>query len=1397
MKSKKKVIGISVGCVCALAVVALAVVLLVSRCGKEDKGVVKASPKTYVVKYESHGGAAVKDGKYTPGEKFILPIPASGSDPKMYGYSFTSWSYDADGKDTATVPLDEDKAVNGVITLHAGWTNIHTVYFDTRTEAVVEPRQYKFGESVPVADLPKAPDRVVGGITVPYANWVNASSGQAITEDLRMEGTDMYLYAAYDTGVTSRFELLDDGTYSPLRNGATTWHDTQLKDGQVFYIDMLLPADPAEYTGGDAGPVFAATGFNQTTSTFDGNYYIWMTVTRSDAVEQNKGGISFWGYAQGDSPSASRKRLAYYKLTGSALKGTPYAKKMSAYLNGGKKDKETRLTFSFRKAGSVWCVGIDGIDYFTLEPGQPVTPKPAKPDEGGTLDMNTGYEGGSMVGFRTDVLGTKVRFADCSVKNAGSIRQNPANRHTVTFDTKTSQKIEPRTYYPGDLVTLPPCSDRTVKGVTYKFLYWADQSTSRPLRGDFRMPTYDMNIIAQYDIGTSAQFELLDDGTYKPTVTNAKTAYGNLQLLDGNLYTVEMVLPANPMDFETEAGPVFAATGFNSDKSTFNGYYMWMTVIRANPKGTVEQNRGGIRFMGYAQNGKAVEGLAYYKLSGAVLKNTKYAKKMTAYLNNGVSDRETRLTFTFRREGNVWYIGVEGEELFVMEAGKAITPKPVKPDEYGTKAVNSGYQNGKLVGFQTNSKGVRFANPTITSVDNSAYRRTLSFDTKTDEKIDPLTFRLGTTVKASDLPKPKGKLKVQNKEYEFQCWADESNHKQVPAEFKVTQDMKLYAHYRTGVTPAYELQSDGTFSPTSKGAQTNYVDKLSVGKVWSVDMILPENPADFKGGDAGPIFAANGFTEADSTFAGYDRIWVTILRSDTNETNKGGIRIITYADGKVSPANFYAYYKRTGALSGSAYASKMTAYLKGGADLDGRTFTFDIEQSAAGKWIISIDDEPLITLETGKTPLPAPKSPQDEGCKTALDSRYANASLVGFQTDVTSVRFANPRVESKQVSVYFKANTACDTAAKKYSVGEKISASDLPTPEPLMVGTASCPFKEWKNSDTKEAFKDVEVTADTGDMHLYAVYDISKLEDTGVIDSRYELREDGFYAPLKLDGVKTWHSTCFDWKLVSGKTYAVDMVLPDDPESFKVDAGPVFGATGFSETKADFGGNYCIWVSVVRTVTGTTATNKGAIRVYGSAEGTAGNDTAMKVIAYYKLTGSALKDTEYAKKMNAYMAGEMKGGEMRLSFAVSREGNSWHVGIDGEELFTLTAGKEADPKPVNPPDEPNGGLKLNSKCANGELVGIRTDDSGVLFANPSLKDTAAAAAGEGLFGIPFADSSLAKRFIFLPVDPSDVTKESFSPVRLATKQSPSKVRTEIIPAKALLARIKAIFRAGL
>ncbi|MGN1078480.1 MAG: InlB B-repeat-containing protein, partial [Candidatus Gallimonas sp.] len=111
--------------------------------GKEPEG------KSYTITFDSNGGGSLSDKTWTEGTTLALPTPSAGTSIDMYGYTFTGWFYDEE----CTLAVDRTNfdvsyASKGVITLYAGWTNLHSIYFDSKTSETIAPVQFAYGSVV-------------------------------------------------------------------------------------------------------------------------------------------------------------------------------------------------------------------------------------------------------------------------------------------------------------------------------------------------------------------------------------------------------------------------------------------------------------------------------------------------------------------------------------------------------------------------------------------------------------------------------------------------------------------------------------------------------------------------------------------------------------------------------------------------------------------------------------------------------------------------------------------------------------------------------------------------------------------------------------------------------------------------------------------------------------------------------------------------------------------------------------------------------------------------------------------------------------------------------------------------------------------------------------------------
>ena len=458
--SSKAIIVIALLC-CLLVSSAL----FVSGCGNDDNG----GGTSYTIIYDSQGGAAVKNGTYTVGGRFYLPTPSIGSDPKMYGYTFTGWYYDSACTKKADKVLDTSHAKDGKITLYAGWSNIHKIYFDTRTLQTIEPLEYPYGTVINSADLPRPDDRVVGTATCRFVSWAFTNTNDKVGETFAMEAVDIYLFAVYDTGVNTRFELTDDGYYVPTgTNGATTqtrFRDYTLNNGEIYSVDMTLPADWSTYTD-DSGPVFTASAFDEEGTTFIGAPYVTMFIS---APTKANGAIEFWGDVDDASGNTTAAQLiARYRLGGELLKDTPYEKKMLAYQES---NEEATFTLTFRRVEQTvgettkvsYYIGIDGIEYVCFTTGE----KAVRYTEIG--DKNKVFSAkhtGNIVGLRAKTKG--VKYSNITVKNAG-------DASVKFYDKAGGELLETKTYAYGSTMADLPAATRA--GYVFAGWYYTDYIT--------------------------------------------------------------------------------------------------------------------------------------------------------------------------------------------------------------------------------------------------------------------------------------------------------------------------------------------------------------------------------------------------------------------------------------------------------------------------------------------------------------------------------------------------------------------------------------------------------------------------------------------------------------------------------------------------------------------------------------------------------------------------------------------------------------------------------------------------------------------------------------------------------------------------------------------------------
>ena len=375
--------------------------------GKEPEG------KSYTITFDVNGGASLSDKTWTEGTTLSLPTPSAGSSIDMYGYTFTGWFYDEDR--TLAVDrtnFDVSYAAKGVITLYAGWTNLHSIYFDSKTSETIAPVQFAYGSVVSLSDLPVPSARTVGSTTCDFLYWIRTNTGNPVTEDFVMDAQDMYFHAVYDVGTNTRFELNNEGYYVPTSSESKTTHSRfrnyTLQDGQVYSVDMTLPENWTSYSD-DCGPVFTGIHFDEAGTTFNNGHYIVMFIS---CQKNYNGAIEFWGTADVNGAPKDSQMIARYLLDGPVLSGTPYYEKMTAYQESS---EEATFTLTYRRVDNednsiTWYIGIDGVEYIRLTTGQ----KPYPVADAGNLTVSTALAAedddgniGSLVGLRAKTKNMK------------------------------------------------------------------------------------------------------------------------------------------------------------------------------------------------------------------------------------------------------------------------------------------------------------------------------------------------------------------------------------------------------------------------------------------------------------------------------------------------------------------------------------------------------------------------------------------------------------------------------------------------------------------------------------------------------------------------------------------------------------------------------------------------------------------------------------------------------------------------------------------------------------------------------------------------------------------------------------------------------------------------------
>lgn len=672
--------------VCALLVSSA---LFISGCGGNN------SDNSYTIVYDSQGGAAVKNGTYTVGgnKTFYLPTPSIGSDPKMYGYWFTGWFYDAECTKKATVKIDTSYAKNGTITLYAGWSNLHKIYFDTKTAQTIEPLEYAYGTTINADELPVPQDRVVGTATCKFLYWAFLNTNAEVSETFTIDAVDIYLFAVYDTGVNTRFELTDDGYYIPTstdgRVTQTRFSDYTLNDGEIYSVDMTLPADWSTYTD-DCGPVFTASAFNANGTTFIGAPYVTMFIS---APTKANGAIEFWGDVDTPKGTVDAQLIARYRLGGDLLKDTPYEKKMLAYQES---NEEATFTLTYRRVERTvdgvttisYYIGIDGIEYICLTTGEVAV---RYSEISNAANKFSTKHTGNIVGLRAKTKG--VKYSNITVKKASEL-------NVKFYAEKGGEAIESKSFEYGKAMGTLPVATR--EGFDFAGWYYTDYitGTKKALTAETIVSADMFNIeaVAQWrktgakpytvKFNTGIEGYTVDDvtGWYEGNEIKLPELTYAMAEFDGNWYYEAECI--NVVDFDNIDTEKASITGADTEEPVLTIYAKASKKQFLEGEGTeenpflVKTEADLNKFAEFVNAGETLAGY-YIKLENDIALNgafTQIGSRTKVF--SGVFDGNGKTISNMTLEGDV-YLG-----MFAILKGATVKNLTIEGTVVGTRGVN-------------------------------------------------------------------------------------------------------------------------------------------------------------------------------------------------------------------------------------------------------------------------------------------------------------------------------------------------------------------------------------------------------------------------------------------------------------------------------------------------------------------------------------------------------------------------------------------------------------------------------------------------------------------------------------------------------------------------------------
>ena len=479
---------------------ALILCLVVATIGAAAAGCGKA--KTYVINFNSMGGGTVAAAEYTAGDaKFYFPTPAQGD---KYGFRFLGWYYDeacSDGKAADAKNIDVSYATDGTITLYAKWSDLYNINFETSSDDYFSKKEYHFGDKVKLSDLPVPKNMERGGVSAPFKYWKNEAEDVAVTKDFNMPPNDVYLKAVYDTGMSNRFDLDDDGFVSNLGMGKKAFSDVrgaydeetgtyasaELTDGKAMSFDFTMTF--GEY-GQDAGAVFAANSY--TNGTFDSPMFFYITSTAANAA--NFGSIQIWGpTVKGEGEEAvvtADRELKMLRISDAVFEGSEYLAKINACRESG---EPATFTYTVRRCGDTWIIGVDGVEYVSIKAG------------------DDAKSGGKVAAVNAGYCGIVTKTDQVHYKNIGLV---DADKAEITFDagegatiTETERKIAW-----GETVGTLPVPTR--EGLTFLGWFYYDGATLKTLTDTttFTSDAWRISAFAEWDDPTAQHYNIVFDG---------------------------------------------------------------------------------------------------------------------------------------------------------------------------------------------------------------------------------------------------------------------------------------------------------------------------------------------------------------------------------------------------------------------------------------------------------------------------------------------------------------------------------------------------------------------------------------------------------------------------------------------------------------------------------------------------------------------------------------------------------------------------------------------------------------------------------------------------------------------------------------------------------------------